>query len=300
MNRKIEKLLLNVADTALRRRAKLILETLYPSDGNYILDVGCGDGYYLYLLNKLNRNIYSVGTDVDRNALDAAYTNFKSKNIPVKLLSEEKYKKALLKKSEFKKGTVYLIWADLMKRLPFEDEIFDKVVMGEVAEHLPNDIKGVREVGRVIRKNGVLSLTVPCGNYPFLWDPINWILEKTFKTHIRSGFFAGIWNQHIRLYSVDKIRKVVETAGFEVERSFANTYWSLPFNHHIVNLGARILYGGSMPSKIADSVNKYSEKKSKPLILKMIFILINSIDALNEMYPQSRSGVGVFVEAVKK
>jgi len=299
MNKKIEKLLVNVADVALRRRAKLILSALGPKDGDVILDVGCGDGYYLYLLHRLNKNTYSVGSDFDRIALDAAYENFKTNNIPVVMLSEKKYENALLKKSSLKKGTVYLIWADLMKKLPFEDETFDKVVMGEVAEHLPSDVKGIKEISRVMKNGAKLALTVPCSNYPFLWDPINWVLERTVNTHIKSGFFAGIWNQHIRLYSPEKIKKVVEKAGLNVENAYANTYWSLPFNHHIVNLGARILYGGAMPTYIAQSVDKYTTKKSKPMFLQFVFAILNSIDTLNEKFPHKKSGVGVFVEAVK-
>ena len=52
----VDKLLLNVGDIALRRRSKSILMNIDPKDGDNILEVGCGDGFYLYVLSNLNKN----------------------------------------------------------------------------------------------------------------------------------------------------------------------------------------------------------------------------------------------------
>ena len=93
-----------------------------------------------------------------------------------------------------------------MKRLPFKAEFFDKVMMSEVAEHLPDDVKGLKEVKRLLKKAGILILTVPNHNYPFFWDPLNWTLEHFWGTHIKSGFWSGLWNQHLRLYKPDEIK----------------------------------------------------------------------------------------------
>ena len=40
--------------------------------------------------------------------------------------------------------------------------------MSEVAEHLSSDIKGLKEVYRVLKPGGIIALTVPNKNYPFL------------------------------------------------------------------------------------------------------------------------------------
>ena len=62
-----------VGDMALKRRATMIIESLNLKDGDEILEVGCGNGYYLSLLNRLGLKLQLVGIDKDRLALkDAA------------------------------------------------------------------------------------------------------------------------------------------------------------------------------------------------------------------------------------
>ncbi len=67
-----EKLLFHTGDVALRRRAYWIVKNLNPRSGDRILDVGCGDGYYLFLLDNFDLNFRLVGIDVDEKALASA------------------------------------------------------------------------------------------------------------------------------------------------------------------------------------------------------------------------------------
>ena len=171
--------------------------------------------------------------------------------------------------------------------------------MSEVCEHLPNDVKGLKEVNRVMKKGGILCVTVPCHDYPMLWDPINWFLESVFDTHVKSGFFAGLWNQHIRLYKVQEFKKVVEKAGFKIEEARALTWWCLPFNHYIVNLVARGLAHGSFNADIKKSLSKYTKNPKRPFLLNFAFMLVNALDKLNDLWQPKTSGVAVFVKARK-
>ncbi len=271
--KKLDRLLNNTGDMALKRRAKRIVTTLNPQKGEKIIDIGCGDGYYLYLLSNLDMKLRLTGTDYDIKGLTNAKKNLDPK-IPLKQ-------------------------GDLMKRLPFADNTFDKAVMSEVAEHLPNDVKGLKEVYRILKPGGTLCLTVPDARYPILWDPINWMLDRTTKKHIQSGFWAGIWNQHIRLYKRETIVKVVEKAGFEVQDSTAVTAWSLPFNHHIVNLVARSLASGRLSTSTSASLSKYEKRKKKPLFFSLAFRFVNALDKLNDIYQPKEIGVSIFVAAIK-
>jgi ubiquinone/menaquinone biosynthesis C-methylase UbiE len=256
---------------ALKRRARRIVEELDPKDGDKILDVGCGDGFYLHLLSNLGIKLNLTGCDFDFGALRSAKKNLRGKK-------------------------VRLIQADLMKRLPFRDESFDKIVMSEVAEHLPNDVRGLKEVYRVLKTGGILCLSVPNANYPFLWDPVNWVLEHFFGTHIKSGFWAGIWNQHLRLYTPLQIKKVVKKAGFKVKKVESLTWWCLPFNHNLLHFAARKLYGNGFSEDIAKAVSKYKTQKSKnPLFIEIAFRVVNWIDKLNDVWQVKGGGVGVFV-----
>lgn len=271
---RLEQLLENTGDMALKRRARRIVEELNPQTGDKILDVGCGDGYYLYLLSNLGLKLKLTGTDFDPNALASARKNLKGTRIP-------------------------LVQADLMKGLPFPDNSFDKAVMSEVAEHLPNDVKGLKEVYRVLKPGGILCLTVPNSNYPFLWDPVNWVLERLFNTHIRSGFWSGIWNQHLRLYKQEEIEGVIKKAGFEVETVESLTWWSLPFNHNLLHLAARALYGGGFSPKVASAVSKYEKKTKRPALINLAFKIVSWVDKLNDVWQPKDKGVGIFVKVNK-
>jgi ubiquinone/menaquinone biosynthesis C-methylase UbiE len=259
---------------ALKCRAKRIIVELAPKPGDNIIDIGCGDGYYLHLLSNLGiKNLHLTGTDFDIKGLDKTKHNLKNPKIKI-------------------------FPGDLMKKLPFENNTFDKAVMSEVAEHLPDDVKGLKEVYRILKPGAILCLTVPNANYPFLWDPINRILE-VFGHHVKSGFFAGIWNQHIRLYKPDQIKRVVEKAGFKAEKAEALTFWSLPFNHYIVNLVARYLsreYNLGTPNA---SLNKFTRNPKRSFLLNIAFAGVNLLDKLNDFWPSKESGVAVFVKAIK-
>lgn len=270
----LDNLLENTGDMALKRRARRIVEELNPRPQEKIIDIGCGDGYYLHLLSNLGiSSLYLTGVDYDIKGLEKTKQNLKGRGI--RILS-----------------------GDLMERLPFTGSSFDKAIMSEVAEHLPNDIRGLKEVCRILKPGSVLCLTVPHANYPFLWDPINKILEL-IGTHIRSGFLAGIWNQHLRLYTPSQITAVLKKSGFRIDKVESLTFWCLPFNHYVVNLVARYLshqYNQGTPSL---SLNKFTTSTKKPFLISLAFYSVNLLDRLNDIWQPQDTGVSIFVKAVK-
>lgn len=263
--KKIDTYLQTVGDMALRMRAKKIIEELDIRPGDKILDAGCGPGFYIRLLSFLYKDIKIIGIDTDIEALSQLRKDNKKKNIRV-------------------------LYGDLMKPLPFPSNTFDKIIFSEVAEHVPSDTKALKELYRVLKKNGLLVLTVPNHNYPLFWDPVNWVLEKTTGKHISSGFWAGIWTNHIRLYTPEQIEKVVNKAGFTIEKTFSMTWWSLPFNHNL-------LYGGKLPKQMGEKVVAYLQKPSG--VTQFLFQAIRLNDSINWIFPSKQIGVGVLVKAKK-
>jgi SAM-dependent methyltransferase len=92
------------------------------------------------------------------------------------------------------------------EELPYEDGTFDLVTALDVVEHLDDDLAGLREMRRVLRPNGHVLLFVP--TFMFLW-----------------GVQDDVSN-HRRRYRLPELRRVVEKAGFEVERT---TYANITF-----------------------------------------------------------------------
>ena len=273
MLKKLKILLDSEIDPAFAARARIIFDQVQTGRPKKILDVGCGRGFYIKALSiySFPKEIY--GIDTNEVYLRKATKDISDKRI--KILNASAYS------------------------LPFSDSYFDFAICSEVLAHLKEDRRALKEMFRVVKSGGILVVTVPSANFPFLWDPLNWILERLFGTHIKSGFFAGLWNQHIRLYSPEQIKKVVESAGVKVEKLESLTFWCLPFNHYLVNLVARYLHNQFILGTPNSPLNKFTTHPSRPSLFNLAFNFVNWIDRLNDIWTPQNTGVSVFVKAVK-
>lgn len=269
---KLDKLLENTGDTSLKRRARKLILDLEFKKGDHVVDLGCGDGFYLYLLSSLPIKLKLTGFDSDQLVLKNA-----KKNLSTKI--------------------VKLINGNLLNT-PFRNNTFTKAIMTEVLEHVEDEKKVLGEVYRILKPNGVLVLTVPNYNFPFLWDPINWILQNLFGTHISGiGFFAGIWARHQRLYQQTKLEKLIKNAGFKIEKVEQLTSRCLPFHHYLVNLVARLLYDSNLPARIKNPLSKFKSAR-KPFSIRVAYYLVNLFDKLNDVLP-GRDGLNIYIKAIK-
>lgn len=273
MKDKLNQLLANTGDIALKRRAKWLIEYLELENGQQVLDIGCGDGFYLHLLSNLSYKLKITGLDNDENALKSARNNLRGKK--VKLVS------------------------DNARTLPFRSNTFDRVIASEVLEHIDNDLVALTEIKRVLKPGGVVVLSVPNLNYPFLWDPINWLLERFFNIHFKKGFWAGIWNQHKRLYSKNKLELLIKKAGLNESHVQKLTHYSLPFNHYLINIVARYLAWSKSNKEIKQSLSKFTTSKHTKNRKLNIFSIINYFDKLNDIWDGEGSSVSLVAYAKK-
>lgn len=105
------------------------------------LDIGCGDGRISKLLFPTHKEI-DVGLDPDKGAVSGA-----------------------------KISAVYrrVVLGDATK-MPFRNSIFGTVISNSTFEHIRDDKKAFKEVGRVLKKGGKFILTVPT---PFFNNYLN-------------------------------------------------------------------------------------------------------------------------------
>ena len=82
--------------------------------------------------------------------------------------------------------------------LPFEDSAFDGAVLGEVLEHVEDDLAGLRETARVVRPGGVVAISVPAN--PAWFGP------------------SDEWAGHHRRYTRAALLKLCAGAGLDVVR----------------------------------------------------------------------------------
>jgi SAM-dependent methyltransferase len=142
-----------------------------------ILDVGCGTGANLEMLSEFGE---AEGVDVSPEALS--------------FCRERGLEKVRLGEAE---------------KLPYDDSSFDLVTGLDVVEHLDDDVAGLKEMRRVLRRDGRAVFFVPA--FMFLW-----------------GVQDDISN-HRRRYTLKGLQRVVREAGFEVERaSYVNLSFFAP------------------------------------------------------------------------
>ena len=142
-----------------------------------ILDVGCGTGANLKMLAGFGS---AEGVDISPQAVDFC----RERGL-----------------DSVKLGAI--------EELPYENDSFDLVTALDVVEHLDDDVAGLREMRRVLRRDGRLLLFVPA--FMFLW-----------------GVQDDVSN-HRRRYTLPSLLKAVEAAGFSVEwSSYANISFFLP------------------------------------------------------------------------
>lgn len=267
----LERLLQSTGDMALKRRAKQMVEDLELKSRDKVLEIGCGDGYYLSLLRRFDPTLNLVGVDIDKSALVHAKEYISARKVKLILANAEK--------------------------LPFKDESFDKIVMSEVIEHVVNEHTVLSEARRVLKTGGVMVLTTCNIDYPFFWDPVNWVLQHLFYTHIQKGFWAGIWNQHLRMYNKKELEKLLKEVGFSISQSKILTSWCLPFNHYIVNFMAILFAKRKLPRTIFRGIDKFHNYE-QPALVRLAFSLVSLFDRLNDLFPQD-FGVSIFIKAKK-
>lgn len=227
----LDRLTRNEADIAFRRRVRTIMRWLPPGEGRRILDVPCGRGFYLERYLALDADALLTGVEFDPDLVAHA--------------------------AAVVRGEVPVL-CGAIEQLPFDDDAFDAAIVSEVLEHVDDDRSALVEVARVVRPGGLIAITVPHAAYPFWWDPINWLLERVSGRHIRTGPFAGIWANHVRLYRPAELRAAVVGAGLDVVDARSFTHRCIPFSHNLVyGLGKPLLERNLLPARLAAAGDRH-------------------------------------------
>jgi ubiquinone/menaquinone biosynthesis C-methylase UbiE len=268
----------NEADMAFKKRVQTVFEWIEPSDDKLILDMPCGRGFYLNMIRYVSK-CRLVGADLDWDVMLKAKRNVG--HLPDITLSN---------------CNIYT--------LPFPDNSFDAAILSEVLEHIDDDVAGLKEIYRVLKPGGVVAITVPNADYPFWWDPINKTLETLFHRHIQHGTFAGIWANHVRLYTRDQLSAAVLGAGFTLEEQRAFTHNSFPFIHNLVyGIGKPLLESGVMPESLANAADRTTFDKNSGSLLNPINLgikVLNFFDRNNPINePVGRSTVNLAAKGRK-
>lgn len=153
------------------------LETIerYARQGA-LLDVGCATGFFLDLARDHGWDV--AGTEVSEFAAQYAHDRF---GLDVRL------------------GT--------LKELALDAQAFDVVTMWDVIEHVPDPMEELREVRRIMRDGGVLSIITPDAG-----SIVARILGRRWEEFRRV-------REHLYFFSLRTLSEMLHKAGFEILRT---------------------------------------------------------------------------------
>tara|TARA_Y100000034_G_scaffold135774_1_gene209058 strand:- start:58 stop:759 length:702 start_codon:yes stop_codon:yes gene_type:complete len=195
-------------------REDLLFKWLNRTDK--ILDMGCAYGEYTKLYSEKCNMI--CGLDPNEELLRMARRDYP--------------------KIEFKRG--------IAEDIPFENELFDVVILADVLEHVNDEKKTLEEIRRVLKKGGDLLLTVPNkGLFSFMdIDNYSWYYRKfrNIKTNK-----PGYQNKH-KHYSFKELKKLLEPE-FQILKSYRSSLFLLPFVSNLLLL-IRLVFGRNIELKL--------------------------------------------------
>jgi ubiquinone/menaquinone biosynthesis C-methylase UbiE len=154
--------------------------TKYISKKDSVLDIGCGNGQNSLKAAKIAKKV--IGIEISSESLAIA-----QKTTELKKIRNIKFE-----------------IADLEKKLKFNNQNFDKVIFLDVLEHLLNRDMVLKEIKRILKKDGLLFLGVP--NSETSW--------KRFQRSAGINSFSD--PDHKIEFSENSIKKLLKKHGFKI------------------------------------------------------------------------------------
>lgn len=189
-------------------RLKKIIEILKRISPSKLLDIGCGSGY---LIGELSKNIDAKFYGID------VYPN-------------------QIKDCEYK-------IADITEGIPFNNELVDCVILGEVIEHVPNPDFILKEIYRVLKKDGYLVISTPnlvswsnrimvlLGIQPFFTETSSEVnLGRYFKFLGQGGKVQG----HLKIFTFKSLEEILLKSNFNVLDKYGANF-NFPFPISIID-----------------------------------------------------------------
>ena len=132
------------------------------------LELGCGIGTHLNYENLENQNYFVV--DIRKNMLDVLKTKF---------------------------NKISIIEGDIQKKMNFNSEYFDWINAIHVLEHLPNLPSCIDEVYRLLNKDGIFQVVIPCDPGFFYKICRNISAKRIFEKKYKRNYDDFIKREHI-------------------------------------------------------------------------------------------------------
>ncbi|MCX6731083.1 MAG: class I SAM-dependent methyltransferase [Candidatus Roizmanbacteria bacterium] len=197
-----------------------------------ILDFGSGDGFFASTIFK--KRFIDVGLDLSSSRI------------------AESLKTNMYKEIKIYDGVT----------IPFASQTFRTIISNCVFEHIPKIGKSVKEMHRVLKKNGLLMTTVMCSSW---------------STNLHGGVLFGKkyidWfnniQHHDSLLSKEEWVKLFKKSGFEIVESIDYLYEVAAKKtelYHFLSLSSLVTYGVLKKWKLFPFVSEKKIREIKKII----------------------------------
>ncbi len=161
---------------------------LLPNYREKILDVGCGNGHFIDIVEHKFKEFYGID------------------------ISKIRIKKAKEKFNKKKRNKYHFVKYDVDEGLPFKNSFFDVVSCIAILEHVFNPPNLVEEIKRVLKPKGIFLLQVP--NFAWLPHRIQLLFGKLPLT--TRAYFGTDW-EHLHNFTISSLSKLLEAKEFKVQ-----------------------------------------------------------------------------------
>lgn len=149
-----------------------------------LLEAGCGIGNWVVVFSKFGYNV--TGIEISKERLEIARKNCKKYKVKARLIHGD------------------------IKKMPFKNESFDVIFCHGVVEHFPDSEKGVKELYRVLRKNGKALISVP--NKITFFE-----INKKLQILLGKILHKKVWaSGYERSFSKNQFKKILTDNGFKI------------------------------------------------------------------------------------
>lgn len=156
-------------------------KVLKPEDGNHVLEIGMGNGFFVKDLLKMSKNLKYTGVDFSAIMVQEA-----------KILNRELINDGLV---QFKQASI--------EKLPFNENSFDSITTTNTLYFWPQPIENVHALLRILKPNGKLLIAYRSKSY---LDQME-LTKYGFKKYNIQDAESLLWNAGFKKVSTQIIEE---------------------------------------------------------------------------------------------
>lgn len=214
-----------------------------------ILDIGCGGGNMAKAIKRERPDLKVYGIDISKTAIHAAKKNDQG---------------------------VYFV-NNSSESLSFKDNYFDAVVMYDVLEHVEKPAKTIKELKRVLKKDGLIHIFSPLDGQP--WT-LYWLILKLGwqPKNAHTG--------HLQVFSVNSFERLLNDYKLKI----TDKKYSFHFIFSIFDI-AYFTFLEFIKYDPPSSIEGMIEKNKKNIFTSIFSIIYKFVVAIGHFESRILSGV---------